>query len=296
MRFNKSNMKNIIINSYDELIETIEEIASKPIPLISANHRRGYFYRGHANKDWKLLPTLLRNKNVQEDKELLEMLDVNESDKRLISLAVAQHYGRKTRCLDFTSDYKVALYFACNPNDTDYDKDGAIIVIEKDYHLPNWFTNYLVYHVATDKRSDVFAWDYARYISQQEEIIQEFNRTHRSTEIGDIESEIQLYLSKGFMVDFRNNDCGFERIRKQSAALYYFGSKFYTLNQNKKYYLDPNDLSKYWSSQNMYYIELHNLSDPNLENNLFYSKIIIPQRLKKEIYTKTRIKASDLGL
>lgn len=129
-------MKNIIINSYDELIETIEEIASKPIPLISANHRRGYFYRGHANKDWKLLPTLLRNKNVQEDKELLEMLDVNESDKRLISLAVAQHYGRKTRCLDFTSDYKVALYFACNPNDTDYDKDGAIIVIEKDYHLP----------------------------------------------------------------------------------------------------------------------------------------------------------------
>ena len=289
-------MKTIVINSYNELIEKIEEIVSNPILLFSANERRDYFYRGHANKDWKLLPTLLRNKNLREDKELSEMLDVEESDKRLISLAVAQHYGRKTRCLDFTSDYKVALYFACNPTDPDYEKDGAIIIIEKDYHLPNWFTNYLVYHVATDKRNDVFSWDYARYISQQKEIISEFNRTNRSTEIDNIESEIQIYLSKGFMVDFRNNDCGFERIQKQSAALYYFGSKFYVLNENKKHYINPNYLSKYWSNQDMFYIELHELSDPNFEDDAFCTKIIIPQRLKKEVYTKTKIKASDLGL
>lgn len=289
-------MKNIIINSYDELIEKIEEIISKPILLFSANEQRDYFYRGHANKDWKLLPTLLRNKNVHEDKELLEILDVNESDKRLISLAVAQHYGRKTRCLDFTSDYKVALYFACSPDDADYDKDGAIIIIEKDFHLPNWFTNYLVYHVATDKRNDVFTWDYARYISQQEEIIYEFNRTHRSMAIDNIESEIQFFLSKGFMVDFRNNDCGFKRIQKQSAALYYFGSKFYAINGNEKHYIDTNCLSKYWSSQNMYYIELHELSDPNFEDDEFCTKIIIPQRLKKKIYEKIGIKSFDLGL
>lgn len=285
-----------IINSYDELIDKIEEIASTPILLFSDKQRRGYFYRGHANKDWKLLPTLLRNRNVREDKELLELLDVDESDKRLISLAVAQHYGRKTRCLDFTSDYKVALYFACNPADSDYDKDGAIIAIEKDYHLPNWFTNYLVYHVATDERSEVFTWNYAKDISKKQEIIDEFNRTARSLAIDNINSEIQTYLSKGFMVDFRDNDCGFERIKKQSAALYYFGSKFYALNGNKKYYLDPNDLSKNWSLQNMYYIELHNLSNPNFENEPFYSKIIIPQRLKKEIYEKIEIQASDLGL
>ncbi|MDE6869057.1 MAG: hypothetical protein K2J83_07965, partial [Clostridia bacterium] len=60
-------MKTIVINSYNELIEKIEEIVSNPILLFSANERRDYFYRGHANKDWKLLPTLLRNKNLRED-------------------------------------------------------------------------------------------------------------------------------------------------------------------------------------------------------------------------------------
>lgn len=290
-------MKSIIINTYEELLEKIEEATPKKPYMSDANeYRTCYYFRGHANKDWKLLPTLLRDKNTQEDKEILETITIEENDKSKISLAAAQHYGRKTRCLDFTRNYKVALYFACNPNDLNYDKDGAIIILEKYYHLPHWFTNYLAYYVATDIRSDVFAWDYVNDILQKKEIIDEFKRTGRSLAIDNVESEIQIYLSKGFMVDFRDNDCGFERIGKQEAALYYFGSKFYAINNNKKHYLKTDDLSRYWSSQNMYYIDLHNLSDPHLEDDLYCTKIIIPQRLKKEIYEKIGIKASDLGL
>lgn len=41
---------------------------------------------------------------------------------------------------------------------------------------------------------------------------------------------------------------------------------------------------------------VHNLSNPNLEDKFYTTKIIIPQRLKKEIFERINIKASDLGL
>ncbi len=287
-------MISITVNTYEDLIEQIKEATSRLV-LNSDDYQTAHYFRGHADKDWKLLPTLLRDKNAQEDKELLELLPINENDKNKILLASAQHYGRKTRCLDFTRNYKVALYFACNPNALNYDKDGAIFILEKYYHLPNWFTNYLVFYVAIDSRSDLLGWNFAREILQKADIVDEFKRTKRSLEIGDVESEIQWYLSKGFMVDFRNNDFGIERIKKQEAALYYFGSKFYNVDENGKRYYPNIDSLRVWSSQNMLYIDLHTLSDPQLENDIC-TKIIIPQRLKQEIYEKIGINALDLGL
>lgn len=237
-------MNSITVNTYDELIEQVKEITSRLV-LNSDDYRTAHYFRGHADKDWKLLPTLLRVKNSKEDKELLDLLPINENDKNKIMLATAQHYGRKTRCLDFTRNYKVALYFACNPNDLNYDKDGAIFILEKYYHLPNWFTNYLVYYVAIDNRSDLLGWNYAREILQKAEIVDELKRTKRSLAIDDIECEIQWYLSKGFMVDFRKNDFGIERIKKQEAALYYFGSKFYGVDENGKRYYQNIDSLRY---------------------------------------------------
>ena len=273
-------MNDIIINSYNELIDKIESISSKIILVFDKELRR-YFFRGHANKEWKLIPNLLRTPNAQEDKELIEIFNNVGNEKSKIALAVAQHYGRKTRCLDFTRNYKTALYFACNPNDSDYNKDGAIFILERTYHRPEWFTNYLVYYTAIDSRNDVSSWEYSNYIIKKNEIKKEFERTGRSFEIGNVKSEIQTYLSKGFMVDFENNDYGFERIKKQEAALFYFGSKYYCIVNNEKVYADVDYISTHWSSQNMFSIELHNLSNPNLEDKSYTTKIIIPQRLKK---------------
>lgn len=287
-------MNSIIVNTYEDLIEQIKEATSRLV-LNSDDYRTAHYFRGHANKDWKLLPTLLRDNKTQEYKELLELSTINENDKHKILLATAQHYGRKTRCLDFTRNYKVALYFACNPNDLNYDKDGAIFILEKYYHIPNWFTNYLVYYVATDDRKDISAWDYAREVLDKKEIVDEFKRTGRSLELGNVQCEIQWCLSRGFMVDFIGNDFGIDRIKKQEAALYYFGSKFYANAESGRYYPDVKDLSIHWSNQNRLCIDLHTLSDPQLEDDVC-TKIIIPQRLKQEIYEKIAIKASDLGL
>lgn len=288
-------MKEIKINTYNELIEQIENISSQKIYKLEGQLKR-FFYRGHESKNWNLEPTILRNQDAQENNELREIFNKVKNEKSKIALAVAQHYGRKTRCLDFTRNYKIALYFACNPNDSAYNEDGAIFIIEKSYHRPEWFTNYLVYYAAINPRDDVSSWEFSDYIIQKDEISKEFSRTGRSFEKGDVNNEVQIYLSKGFMVDFENNNYCFERIDKQEAALYYFGSKYYFKKNGKKYYADPALISKRWSSQNMFMIELHNLSNPNLESDPYCTKIIIPQRLKKEIFEKINIKASDLGL
>lgn len=97
------------------------------------------------------------------------------------------------------------------------------------------------------------------------------------------------------MVNFENNDFGIERIKKQEGALYYFGSKYYTFVDNKKEYIDYKFLLDAWTDYT-FRIELHNIADPMLENREFCTKIIIPQKLKAEIFQKNNIRSIDLGL
>ena len=51
----------------------------------------------------------------------------NEKDD-FEQLAVTQHYGGQTDLIDFTTDYKIAFFFACNGS---HDKDGRIIVLPR---------------------------------------------------------------------------------------------------------------------------------------------------------------------
>ena len=53
------------------------------------------------------------HENQKEDFELLTEL---------------QHYGSKTNLIDFTTDYHIALYFAC---DGSHDKDGRVILLKR---------------------------------------------------------------------------------------------------------------------------------------------------------------------
>ena len=47
-------------------------------------------------------------------------------------LTELQHYGSQTNLIDFTTDYHIALFFAC---DGSYDKDGRIILLEKNEQI-----------------------------------------------------------------------------------------------------------------------------------------------------------------
>ena len=66
--------------------------------------------------------------NFQEEK-LEEVRDyTHENQKKDFELLTElQHYGSKTNLIDFTSDYHIALYFAC---DGSHDKDGRVILLK----------------------------------------------------------------------------------------------------------------------------------------------------------------------
>lgn len=102
----------IVVNSVAEFIENV----------VKVNKADGTetFYRGHADKDWVLLPSIFRTPNGIANEHLLfrdmvahEPQSFSECESALDYLVQMQHYGLPTRLLDMTTNPLVALYFAC---------------------------------------------------------------------------------------------------------------------------------------------------------------------------------------
>ncbi len=92
-----------------------------------------YFFRGHANKTFELLPSIYRKPEwlSNEDKMIREMLMRCPNDFALMQtsfekLVKMQHYDLPTRLLDLSENPLVALYFACACEDNK-SKDGEFL-------------------------------------------------------------------------------------------------------------------------------------------------------------------------
>jgi len=92
-----------------------------------------YFFRGHANEIFQLLPSIYRKKEwiSNEDKMIREMLMRCPNDFSLMQtsfekLVKMQHYDLPTRLLDLSENPLVALYFACSCEDNK-SKDGEFL-------------------------------------------------------------------------------------------------------------------------------------------------------------------------
>jgi FRG domain protein len=119
-----SETKEIVVNSVAEFVAELAEL-----------HHKGYtatFYRGHADKDWKLIPSILRTPDGPEIEHLLfrdmvahEPQSFSGCRSALDHLVQMQHYGLPTRLLDVTMNPLVALYFACEET-TPHPADGAV--------------------------------------------------------------------------------------------------------------------------------------------------------------------------
>lgn len=106
----------IRINSVSEFIEKIGQLNK----FEEKEDTEPFYYRGHADRKWKLLPSILRVSNGVEKEHLLfrDMVahmpqSFSECKSALDYLVQMQHYELPTRLLDVSTNPLVALYFAC---------------------------------------------------------------------------------------------------------------------------------------------------------------------------------------
>lgn len=113
--------------------------------LVPLKDERVLFYRGQSDSSWGLSSSLYRliQKRFRDKIKMSEVEKVAKSvEKRLLEVArsnglvrnlsalelmtVLQHHGAPTRLLDVTTDWKVALYFAC---ESLWEVDGRLFLI-----------------------------------------------------------------------------------------------------------------------------------------------------------------------
>lgn len=95
-----------------------------------------YIFRGEtecypkvSSSLYRELPAALRGQvEAAQEVRLLEARQFTAEPDEFEILTELQHYGGKTNLIDFTADYLIALFFAC---DGSHSKDGRVVLLDK---------------------------------------------------------------------------------------------------------------------------------------------------------------------
>ena len=130
----KINCIGNIIYSQDRVKVNFIENTSDYLTKIYNIHEQKIYFRGHSNCNFKLIPSIMRERNLYKSEDIIsrEVLiecpqDFQNEKTILEKLVMMQHYGLPTRLLDITINPLVALYFACV---NDLKNTGEIIVLK----------------------------------------------------------------------------------------------------------------------------------------------------------------------
>lgn len=204
------------VTEYLQYMDNIEFVSKKGYTVGSYS-----FFRGQANIEWSLSPSLFRSGLFEAESLLLtELRHICPKEfvaNRFDSLVKFQHYGLPTRLMDTTTNPLVALYFACK-SDTEMEKDGVVYVFP---NLPvSWSTDPLV-----DLIMD-YAFEHYPNKLWLDQILTLTKKKYADVSHRlmpeDIASLLHYYTIPAFAVmPAKNND----RIDAQDGAFFVFGMK-----------------------------------------------------------------------
>lgn len=227
------------------------------------------FYRGQSDYSWVLEPSIKREKNLIEWEQLKEYNF--ESGNLFEYIAKCQHYGKKTRFLDFTIDINIALFFACKEN---MDKDGSLYICPYIPRKASWCDTIIISELSLLK-SEITVAKFSHYLYKKYEII-----SSQYEDIMDISKHIVAWLDHGFIVMPDTNE--YEIMKEYNKRIYNQKGTFFICGNKTNNPLDAWHRIDTHAGNNIILPKVCDVPD-TMQKSIHVTKIKIPSSLKIEI-------------
>ncbi len=150
------NMEEIEVKSVSEYVEKVSEIYKDDdfVPHDEDDeYKKMLFFRGHADEDYKLLPSIFREgRKKRDEKSILDeykchlprytnIKHLDFEKDRMEILAEMQHQGIPTRLLDWSLSPLIALYFALKEESASNENDACVWVFNYWRHYEEEINN-----------------------------------------------------------------------------------------------------------------------------------------------------------
>lgn len=208
------------IRSVSEYLEYLSKIKMEPKTTFSV----GCFtlFRGQANANWLLSPSLYRQNLFEAENLLLteikHICPKEFGDNRFDSLVKMQHFGMPTRLLDVTTNPLVSLYFACESSEQS-NEDGIVYIFP---NMPVSWSNDPLVDLVMD-----FVYDYFPRKMWLDQMLDQSRKKYGNGSYrlmpDTIDSLLHYLTIPAFAVMPAKTN---ERIEAQDGAFFVFGMHF----------------------------------------------------------------------
>lgn len=229
------------------------------------------FFRGQADYSWILEPSIKRDKKYSEFDVLKNF---NSNNENLFTyIARCQHYNKKTRFLDFSTNIDVALFFACY--DEEYnDMDAALFVCPYIPRKINWCDTIIISELSLLK-AEMTVGDFAdELFAKYGQIRQKFEDTTK------LSTAIVSWLDHGFIVLPDNYE--YEKLEEKNKRIVAQQGAFFICGNKTKKPLDSLHRTSSFASSNIILPDIEDVPD-TINNSRHVTKIKISSVLKKDI-------------